>query len=157
MAELADLPACPRMILRGGPAAIAQAAAALGFALPHQACRATSLNGRHALWLGPDEWLLLSPPDGLGAALDGHAHSLVDVSHRQVALRLAGADAADQLNAGCPLDLHVDAFPVGMCTRTILGKSEIVLWRTEPDAFRLEVARSFAPYVRAFLEEAAIA
>jgi sarcosine oxidase subunit gamma len=41
-----------------------------------------------------------------------------------------------------------------MCTRTILAKAEIVLWRTDGDTFRIEVARSFAPYIVAFLAEA---
>ena len=41
-----------------------------------------------------------------------------------------------------------------MCTRTVFGKAEIVLWRTAAETFRIEVARSFAPYVWACLEEA---
>jgi sarcosine oxidase subunit gamma len=41
-----------------------------------------------------------------------------------------------------------------MCTRTVLGKAEIVLWRTAPDIFRIEVWRSFAAYVWLFLDEA---
>jgi sarcosine oxidase subunit gamma len=41
-----------------------------------------------------------------------------------------------------------------MCTRTMLAKSEVVLWRTAADAFRLEVWRSFAAYVAQFLAEA---
>jgi sarcosine oxidase subunit gamma len=60
------------------------------------------------------------------------------------------------LNGGCPLDLHADAFPVGMCTRTVFGKSEIVLWRCAADCFHLEVARSFAAYVHALLGEIAV-
>ena len=38
-------------------------------------------------------------------------------------------------------------FPVGMATRTLFEKAEIVLWRIAPDSFHLEVWRSFAPYV----------
>jgi sarcosine oxidase subunit gamma len=41
-----------------------------------------------------------------------------------------------------------------MCTRTLFAKAEIVLWRTRPDMFRIEVWRSFAPYVQGLLEEA---
>jgi heterotetrameric sarcosine oxidase gamma subunit len=41
-----------------------------------------------------------------------------------------------------------------MCTRTVFGKAEIVLWRTGAEEFRVEVARSLAPYVWACLEEA---
>ena len=80
--------------------------------------------------------------------------SIVDVSHRDTALRCRGPRAAWAINAFCALDLHLAAFPVGMCTRTLFGKAEIVLWRTAADTFRIEVARSFAPYVWACLEEA---
>ena len=59
------------------------------------------------------------------------------------------------LNAGCPLDLDPSAFPVGMCTRTVLAKAEIVLWRTRQDQFHIEVWRSFADYVSSFLAEVA--
>jgi sarcosine oxidase subunit gamma len=59
------------------------------------------------------------------------------------------------LNAGCPLDLDLAAFPVGMCTRTVLAKAEIVLWRTSAEVFHVEVWRSFASYVTEYLAEAA--
>ena len=80
-------------------------------------------------------------------------HSLVDISERQVALSLSGRRATTVLAGGNPLDFDLAAFPVGMCTRTILAKAEIVLWRTEPDRFHIEVWRSFAPYVRGYLRE----
>ena len=41
-----------------------------------------------------------------------------------------------------------------MCTRTVFGKAEVMLWRTAADTFRIEVARSFAPYVWARLDDA---
>ncbi len=47
------------------------------------------------------------------------------------------------------------AFPIGMCTRTVLAKAEITLWRIAAGTFRLEVARSLTPYVRAFMLQAA--
>jgi heterotetrameric sarcosine oxidase gamma subunit len=53
------------------------------------------------------------------------------------------------------LDLDVAAFPIGMCTRTVLAKAEITLWRIAAGTFRLEVARSLTPYVRAFMLQAA--
>jgi sarcosine oxidase subunit gamma len=58
------------------------------------------------------------------------------------------------LNHGCPLDLAESAFPVGMCTRTILGKAPILLSRPEPDVFHVDVWRSFAPYAWSLLDEA---
>ena len=72
-----------------------------------------------------------------------------------IACSVCGPQAATLLQAGCPLDLDARAFPVDMCTRTVLAKAEVVLWRTGAQAFRLEVWRSFAAYVSQFLAEAA--
>lgn len=156
------LAAAARWILRGGPDVRAAAEEGFGIPVPAAACRAAAAGGRAALWLGPDEWLLIcaeaaaeETEAALRAALGTLAHSLVDVSHRQVALELSGPDAPLLLAAGCPLDLEIGAFPVGMCTRTMLAKAEIILWRTGAGEFRVEVWRSFAPYVSAFLGEAA--
>jgi sarcosine oxidase subunit gamma len=161
-AMVAALPPATRLVLRGAEAARAAAGPAFGPGLPAIACRAASQDERTALWLGPDEWLLIAPQaDGeavaaaLAAALGGLAHSLVDVSHRQGALTVSGPRATTLLVAGCPLDLDTHAFPPGMCTRTMLAKAEVVLWRIDAERFRVEVWRSFLGYVSAFLAEAA--
>ncbi len=151
-----------RLSLRGTPETLAAAGTAFQLKLPDQACRAAEGDARAALWLGPDEQLLLVQQEvwpevcaALVATLAGLPHSLVDISQRQVALHISGSRAAELLNSGCPLDLHLQAFPVGMCTRTVLAKAPIVLWRTAAEAFHLEVWRSLALYVRQLLHEAA--
>jgi sarcosine oxidase subunit gamma len=158
--RVAPLPPATRFVFRGGEDARAAAGAAFGVALPAAACRAAREGKRAALWLGPDEWLLITPDGEAEAIREAFAglaasHALVEVSHRQTALAVEGPGAADLLNAGCPLDLDLEAFPVGMCTRTLLGKAEIVLWREGAETFRVEVARSFAEYAWDFLAEAA--
>jgi len=159
---LRPLPPATRLILRGAPEVLARAGGVLGLTLPQGACRA-AVNGVYAaLWQGPDEQLLLAPDSAqaalgarLAAALAGTAHSLVEVSHRQVAFELAGRRAAVLLNGACPLDLDPREFPVGMCTRTVFAKAEIVLWRTAPELFHVEVWRSFAGYFTGLLGEIA--
>ncbi len=163
LAEIAGvrlLPGATRFVLRGGEQALAAAAAALELPEPDGACRASTGAGRALLWLGPDERLILAPEDEadsliarLGAALT-MSHSLVDVSHRQLALEVSGPAAAMLINCGCPLDLHPRAFPVDTCTRTVLNRAEIVLWRTADASFRIEVSRSFARYVTRLLADA---
>jgi sarcosine oxidase subunit gamma len=147
-----------RFIFRGGDAAAAMAGAAFGTPLPLQPCSSSQSVNRIALWLGPDEWLLIAPrSEGelvssvLAKALGGSPHALVDVSDRNGALIVAGEAVEEVLSAGCPLDLDQTAFPVGMCTRTLFAKAEIVLWRTSATEFRAEVARSFLPYVEGVL------
>src|SRR4051794_39873273 len=129
--------------------------------LPHDPCRAAVSGDLAALWLGPDEWLLIAPGSeaerlshGLVQALGEEPASIVDISHRQLGIVVAGSAVTDALNSFNALDLDERAFPVGMCTRTLFGKAEIVLWRTARDTFRIEVWRSFAPYVMACLEHA---
>jgi len=152
--SLAALPPATRLSIRP-PADSAALEAALGVTFPREACRATVKNGRAALWLGPDEVLLIGP-DGLATALLKAVadYAIVDISHRNVGIKITGPFATVALNAFCALDLSEMAFPVGMCTRTLLGKAEIVLWRTGSEAFRIEAWRSFAPYVWRCLEEA---
>jgi sarcosine oxidase subunit gamma len=156
------LPPASRYILRGTPQVMTAAGAALGLTISQTACRAATNEAQAvaALWLGPDEQLLIASEAGdlaatLQPALRDLPHSLVEVSHRQIALEVSGPHATAVLNAGCPLDLDLSAFPVGMCTRTVLTKAEIVLWRIDETVFHVEVWRSFASYVTELLAEIA--
>ncbi|HEY2416464.1 MAG TPA: sarcosine oxidase subunit gamma family protein [Steroidobacteraceae bacterium] len=162
MPEVTLLSGLGRLSLRGTPAALAAAGAAFGLRLPEQACRAAEGDARAALWLGPDEQLLLVQQEvwpgvlaALGSGLRGMPHSLVDISQRQIALHIGGTGVTQLLNAGCPLDLHLQAFPVGMCTRTLLAAAPVVLWRTAAEDFHLEVGRALAPYLQQLLREVA--
>ena len=155
-------PATGRLIMRGDVDAQSVAGICLGLRFSTAACRAVTDGERSALWLGPDEQLLLMPERetaniavDLARALAGQPHSLVDVSHRQVALELHGLQAEWLLAAQCPLPLDAKSFPVGMCTRTVFSKAEVVLWRRGTDVFHVEVARSFAPYLAGLLREVA--
>ena len=157
-----DAPPAERFVFRGGEAAREKCSAVFQVELPVRLGPAGSFGERAALWLGPDEWLLMTEGqsvEGIAAALEaglaGEPHSLVHVSYRQVGLEVSGALAARALSAGCPLDLRLRSFPIGMATRTLFDKAEIVLWRRGETAFRVEVARSLAPWLAAALIEAA--
>ena len=158
MVEITDAPPAIRFNLRGGADVAVRAGIAFGVTLPLAPHGVIEAGGRAALWLGPDEWLLLSPdgdvPDIVGA-LGDLPHSLVDVSDGTFALVLRGPGAARALSAGCPLDLHPVAFPSGMATRTVLGRIGITLWRRGADEWRVEIGRSLVAYGRAYLTEAA--
>jgi sarcosine oxidase subunit gamma len=91
----------------------------------------------------------------LEAAMRSLPHALVDVSHRQCAIELRGPLASAILNTGCPLDLELEATPIGFCTRTVFSKAEIVLWRRTEFDFHLQTWRSFVPYVTGLLAFAA--
>ncbi len=157
---LVPLPPAARFVLQGGAAARAAAAVVWGVDLSDQPCRAIVHEGRATLWLGPDEHLLIDrggDDEALARALEqtlsAVPHSLVDVGHRQLGFEVRGPRSALILAGGCPLDLHPTRFPVGMCTRTVFAKAEIVLWRTADDVFHVEVWRSFAGYLTELMSE----
>jgi sarcosine oxidase subunit gamma len=156
--KVAVLPPAERMSLRAPAASVEALSKALGVELPQRPNTSAAAGSRTALWLGPDEWLVIDEvgADLLAACAGADAlHSAVGVSHRNVAISVTGAGAEATLSAGCPRDLALEAFPVGGCARTILGKVEVVLLRTAEDAFRVECWRSFSDYAFAFLEDAA--
>jgi sarcosine oxidase, subunit gamma len=152
-----------RFSLRLEPSLLSTTAQVTGFTLDMPINRRAATGEKAAMRLGPDEWLL-SGPEGeaaqiavdVGVALAGLHHSLVDVGHHYVVLSVSRPRAADVINSGCPLDLSPAAFRVGQATRTLLGKAEVILAKTEDlAAFEIACGRSFVAYVHEFLLEAA--
>lgn len=169
IARISEAATVGRLVLRAGPEGVDALGHALGAGLTGRINSASAAEGCTALRLGPDEWLLLAEADcdpwlaaRIAVAAKDVAVSVVDVSHRNAGVVIAGPAAEAVLAVGCPLPLDPAAFPVGRATRTVLAKAEVVLWRQDRDRFQLEVTRSFAPYVVALLavaieDEAAIA
>jgi sarcosine oxidase subunit gamma len=151
---------------RGGvpdAAGLSAAEAALGFPLPTTPNTTAGANGTDALWLGPDEWLVVGPPGDeqaleteLAEALAGLG-SVVELSANRTAVEVAGPRARDVLAKGCALDLHPRVFARGRCAQTLLGRAQVILEQRadDPPAFRLLVRGSLAAYVATWLLDAA--
>lgn len=155
-----------RLALRASESDLAAVESALGFALPRRPKTVTSEGAVSALWLGPDDWLLVDESEGrdplalrspLAERFDGASasFSLVDVTNRSVAIALDGPAAEAVISAGCAQDIRLQTFPVGSATRTILTKADIVLWRRAEHRFEIACWRSFADYVWTLLTVAA--
>lgn len=164
LSDVSILKAAPltRLSLRIREASLADTGSAFGAKIPTTALSAETAPDRTALWLGPDEWLLLAPEADLDAVttalaekLGRQPHALVDISDRQDAIIVTGEKATWLLNSGVAIDLDLTAFPVGMVTRTVFHKTSIMLWRIGPDAFVVEAWGSFMDYVTGHLCEAA--
>ena len=81
-------------------------------------------------WLGPDEWLIVTPAgkqgelrEALQKALDGVFSSVVDNSSGLTMLHISGDNAGALLATDCPLDLHPREFKPGQCAQTRLAKA----------------------------------
>ena len=142
--------------------ALAAVGGVLGTALPLVPSTASTADGRTALWLGPDEWLLCAPAaadaallDALGAALDGRHHALTDVSAMYATLALSGAGAREVLMKGCRLDLHARAFALGACVQTALARAQAILHMTDDaPTYEITVRNSFSVYLATWLLDA---
>ncbi len=117
---------------------------------------------RAALWLGPDEWLVLGPPTAGGeivaelqSALGGVSSSVIDVSANRVALEISGPRAKETLSKGCSLDLDPrGGWAVGRCAQTLLARVPVIL-HERPETTGVLVRPSFAEYLVDWLIDAA--
>ncbi|WAZ26436.1 sarcosine oxidase subunit gamma [Streptomyces cinnabarinus] len=134
---------------------------ALGTALPTE-CGTTTGSGPHTVvWLGPDEWLVLSQAEvtavvtELREALTTAPGSVVDVSANRTTLELSGPAARKVLEKGCPLDLHPRSFGPGRAVSTTVGPVPVLLWQTDDTpTYRLFPRSSFADYLTRWLIDA---
>jgi len=116
--------------------------------------RSAQAADHRALWLGPDQWLLIG--DGFSEALAVAGGFLTDVSHGRAAVRIGGPRARELLAKGCSLDLHARVFRPGHCAQTSIARTSVLLHALGPDdGFDLYCARSYAQSLWHWLTEAA--
>jgi sarcosine oxidase, subunit gamma len=162
---LAELAVPGQINLRGRPSDTAFLAAAGGVLecrLPVSPNTVQTAGDLTVLWLGPDEWLILTPPGAEAAiiarlteALAGLRAAVTDVSGNLARLRLAGARARDVLAKGCSLDLHPRRFAAGQCAQTLILRSGVILHQIDDaPSYDMFPRRSFAEYLWLWLTDA---
>ena len=163
---ISERPFLGHLNLRGDPsdgAFVEGVERALGFVLPVEPNTVSNGDRKQALWLGPDEWLIVTPPDeqdavadALVEALSGVFSSVTDITGGQTLITLSGEHSRDVLAKGCSLDLHRRAFGEGRCAQTVVaGVNVTLLWAGPEPSFDLIVRRSFAEYLALWLHDAA--
>ena len=160
--SLTELPFRAMVSVRVDPdTAVAQRIeAVLGVELPRSCGTVTEAGPTAVLWLGPDEWLVVSRTeagflaDQLQAAAQGAHASVVDVSANRTVLELAGPSARAVLEKGCPVDLHPRRFGPDTAVTTTLARIPLLLWQSAPETYRLLPRSSFADYVARWLLDA---
>ncbi len=181
-AALSGMPPRAAVTLRAAEGMLAEVGRVFGVAPPTtpNTWTASADGCRVAIWLGPDEWLLVGP-DGLAPGLDAAIReartndprlAVTDTSHNYTTLVLAGPRARLVLSKGCALDLDPRGpLKPGTCAQTTVGRSRALLrfivegpggsgpggsgpGGSGPggsDAIELWVRNSFARYMAAWL------
>jgi sarcosine oxidase subunit gamma len=164
--SIRELPFVTQLNLRADPndaALMQRLESALGFALPVVPNTVSSHRDWRALWLGPDEWLVVSPDgqeDALEAALrnglNGTFGSIVDVSANRTLLEVRGPNGRELLAHGIPIDLDARSFGPGRCSQTLLANAQVIIERRSDDpAFHLYIRSTFASYAADWFLDAA--
>lgn len=145
------------------PTARSAIARVTGCTLP-KALRMESSDGRSLLWMSPDELLLVCGREEVTGILDRAANAFagahfaaVDVSDARTRYRLTGKSVREVLAKGTPVDLHREAFTPGTVRRTRIAQVAAAICQMdgEEEVFEVQCHRSYAPYLGAWLLEAA--
>lgn len=134
----------------------------LGAALPTNNNTFTVAGETTALWLGPDEWLIITTQDVVQPllaeyrkALGNTFSSLTDISGGNTVIDINGSAARDLLAKGSPIEFHPSVFGVGQCAQTLMAKTAVCVYQySEAPGYRIIVRRSFADYLAAWLLDA---
>ena len=120
-------------------------------------------NEKFALWLGPDERLVILPKDQIMTAgmnlereLQGIHYSSVDVSSGQIILDLKGEEVLNILSKGCSVDLHQKYFNVGQCVQTSIDKINVICFPLGNNYIRVIVRRSYSEALIEWFKDAYI-
>ncbi|MGL4767303.1 MAG: sarcosine oxidase subunit gamma [Formosimonas sp.] len=146
--------------LSSDTAFLAKIAQVLGGALPTTPMAVAIREKATALWLSPDEWLLVCDKSRTAAlltdllnAVEGLFAQVVDNSGGYTSLDLSGAEHLMVLRHLTPFD--VENLQVGQCAATVMSKAGVILLRTDEEHISLICRRSFADYIWRLLQKAA--
>lgn len=165
--RIQERPFLGKFILRMEPKALLvdKLRTALGLDLPLDPLSSAAAGETSFLWLGPDEWMLVTSQarareraDTVHSALAGNHYQLADVSDYYTLIELAGPQARPLLMKLTTLDVHPRAFRSGMAAGSMFGRSHAVLWLPQAsgseEAFHLFVRWSMADYLWCLIADA---
>jgi sarcosine oxidase subunit gamma len=134
----------------------------LGVELPKAPRTSNSFGDVKALWLSPDQWLILCARDkaadlaaALSKALAGVHALAVDVSDMRAILRLEGEGAREVMMKGTSLDFTHEDFAPGYVRRVRFAEIAALFNIVDANVIDVYVFRSYAHYAMDFLAKAA--
>ena len=140
----------------------------LGMILPKDACGTTNKEKITSLWLGPNEWLIVSNDevsketniyeleqilfDGISKTNLG---AITDVTDHFTIFSLSGSNIFEILSKGSPFDFESRDFGNNKVVQTILNHVDVTIYRKNENNADLYVRRSFANYLWDWIKDSA--
>ena len=140
----------------------------LGMILPKDACNISKKEEISSLWLGPNEWLIISNDeisketntyeleqvlfDNISKTNMG---AITNVTDHFTIFQLSGSNIYEVLSKSCPFDFSSENFGDNKVVQTILNHVDVTIHRKSENDVDLYVRRSFAGYLWDWLKDSA--
>ena len=140
----------------------------LDMILPNEANTSTSSEALTALWLSPDEWMLLSNKtvsentntyeveDNLVDNISKvNLGAVTDVSDQFVMINIKGSKVFDLFATGSPFNFNEFKNKKGSVVQTILSHIDVIIHLKEINEVNLLVRRSFSEHLYSWINDSA--
>ena len=140
----------------------------LGMILPENACNISKKEEISSLWLGPNEWLIVSNNEIsketntyeleellFNEISQGNLGSVTNVTDQFTIFSLSGSNIFEILSKGSPFDFESRDFGNNKVVQTILNHVDVTIHRKNENNADLYVRRSFANYLWDWIKDSA--
>ena len=140
----------------------------LGMILPKEACSTSTKEQITCMWLGPNEWLLVSNDTVDKESNDyelkqllfkdiskTNLGSVTNVSDHYTIFNLTGSNIFEILSKGSPYNFNSENFADNKVVQTILNHVDVTIHRKTKDNIDLYVRRSFSDHLWAWIKDSA--
>jgi sarcosine oxidase subunit gamma len=140
----------------------------LNIILPTEASTSTSGEALTALWLSPDEWMLLSnkvvsedtniyevEDNLINNITKANLGAVTDVSDQFVMINIKGSKVFDLFATGSPFNFNEFKNKKGSVIQTILSHIDVIIHLTEINEVNLLVRRSFSEHLYSWINDSA--
>ncbi len=147
---------------------ISKAGNILGMILPKEACTVTAKENITSLWLGPNEWLIVSNNEISKETNDyelelilfdsiskNNLGAVTNVTDQFTIFSLSGSNIFEVISKGCPFDFDSKDFGNNMVVQTLLNHVDVTVHQKNENSVDLYVRRSFANYSWEWLKDSA--
>ena len=138
----------------------------LGMILPKESCSISTKEKITCMWLGPNEWLLVSNDTITKDSNDYELEKVLfnDISKRNLGavtnvsdhytiFNLTGSNIFEILSKGCPFDFNSDNFNNNKVVQTILINIDVIIHKKSVSNVDLYVRRSFSKHLWNWLKD----
>ena len=140
----------------------------LNMILPTEANTSTTSDKLTAIWLSPDEWMIVSNElvskdtnnyelhDMLFNSISKtNLGAVINVTDQFIQLELKGENVYEIFSAGSPFNFNVFKEKKGSTTQTVLNHIDVIIQNKDENIVNLFVRRSFAEHLCSWIEDCA--